>query len=202
MLAEMEWIRFCKINTLFCPEPPAPSSQHCTTGGCGGGRAKLTPVRKRFPERAQISFASKTRRAFILQAPDPRRPHNRICDRPCPISAFFFPNPVSPGWVLAGGCRLVGAGCSMPAGGCRPLDAGCSRSGGGCWAVDAGCSKPAARGRLVDAGWWMPAAGCRLAGAAWRVPAGGFRPVGGLPAGGCRRLADYAGITTRPVFLV
>ena len=177
-------------------------SQPCTPGGWRGA-ARNFSFRKRISSRPQEALcALDTRRAFLLQAPDPRWSYNRICDQPCPISAFFFPNPVSPGWVLAGGCRLVGAGCSMPAGGCRPLDAGCSRSGGGCWPVDAGCSKPAARGRLVDAGRWMPAGGCRLRDAAWRVPAGGFRPVGGLPAGGCRRLADYAGITTRPGFLV
>jgi len=48
--------------------------------------------------------------------------------------------------MLAGGCRLLEAGCSWPASGCRP----------------------------VDAGWWMPAAGCRLAGAGWWIPAGGW----------------------------
>ena len=183
MLREMERIRPCKINALFCPEQRGPCAQHCATGGWGG-RAKLTPVRKIFPERAQTSFASKTRRAFILQAPDPRRPHNRICDRPCPISAFFFPNPVPPG----GGVGRRETSLSeneYPLGRKRPCVPWthegrffCKhRTPGGLtteFATSLARSRPSffltlyPRGGcwLVDVGWWVPAARCRLVDAA------------------------------------
>ena len=54
MLTEMERIRSCKINVLFCPEPPAPSSQHCTTGGGGGARATPAVEKEISATRAEI----------------------------------------------------------------------------------------------------------------------------------------------------
>ncbi len=54
MLTELERIRCCKINALFCPDHQASSSQHCTTGGGGGARDTCAVEKKICPTGAEV----------------------------------------------------------------------------------------------------------------------------------------------------
>ena len=72
MLTEMERIRSCKINALFCPEQHGSSSQHCTTGGAGGARETYAGEKDISGTRADIvCFKDATSVYFASTGTDP-----------------------------------------------------------------------------------------------------------------------------------
>ena len=95
--------------------------------------------------------------------------------------------------MRAASCRLLRAGCFVPAASCRPLRAGCFVPAASCRPLRAGCFVPAASCRLLRAGRFVPAASCRLLRAGRFVPAASCRLLRAEPGARTSRVQATAG---------